>query len=180
MSEKTTQTIKPHDGCRLVESGAKATLDECPPGLFLFDGDYGFKTEYRDDNGPEAYCLKSGEYFWGGTKGDKAKRSALLVIPCELVRNAVVQQSLTPRPTPETDAKSFIAFDTEGRKLTVVTYATSEALERQRDEARAQLVEIINCAEEIGKTGKMSPMYFTAADIDEMKVAAGLEKKGGC
>jgi hypothetical protein len=36
--------------------------------------------------------------------------------------------------TPETDAKSFIAFDTEGRKLVVVLATTSESFERERDE----------------------------------------------
>jgi hypothetical protein len=65
----------------------RVSLAECPPGLFLFDGNYGFKTEYSDDNGPEAYCLGSGEYFSGGTNGDKAKRRTLLVMPCELRHN---------------------------------------------------------------------------------------------
>jgi hypothetical protein len=60
------------------------SLAECPPGLFLFNGYYGFKTEYQDDNGPEAYCLASGEYFWGGTNGDTSKRRSLLVMPCKL------------------------------------------------------------------------------------------------
>jgi hypothetical protein len=41
--------------------------------------------------------------------------------------------------TPDTDAKSFIAFDTEGRKLVVVLATTSESLERERDEARAAI-----------------------------------------
>lgn len=59
----------------------ECTLDQCPPGLFLFEGDYGFKTEYRDDNGPEAYCVESGEYFWGGTGGDKEARRNLKVQP---------------------------------------------------------------------------------------------------
>jgi len=66
----------------------RVSLAECPPGVFLFNGDYGFKTEYSDDNGPEAYCLGSGEYFWGGTNGNKDKRRALLVMPCELRHNA--------------------------------------------------------------------------------------------
>ncbi|MEY4350014.1 MAG: hypothetical protein RL078_56 [Bacteroidota bacterium] len=41
--------------------------------------------------------------------------------------------------TPETDAKSFIAFDTEGRKLVVVLATTSESFERERDEANEDL-----------------------------------------
>lgn len=44
--------------------------------------------------------------------------------------------------TPETDAKSFLAFDTEGRKLVVVLATTSESFERERDEAQDALVYI--------------------------------------
>lgn len=56
------------------------TLAACPPGLFVFDGHYGFKTEYSDENGPEAYCEPSGEYFWGGAKS-KEQRAKLVVTP---------------------------------------------------------------------------------------------------
>jgi hypothetical protein len=56
------------------------TLAACPPGLFVFEGHYGFKTEYTDDNGPEAYCEPSGEYFWGGAKTAK-ERANLVVMP---------------------------------------------------------------------------------------------------
>lgn len=59
----------------------ECTLDQCPPGLFRINGYYGFKTEYRDDNGPEAYCVESGEYFWGGTDGDAEARRNLKVQP---------------------------------------------------------------------------------------------------
>jgi hypothetical protein len=69
-------------------TGTPVTLEDCPPGLFLFDGGYGFKTEYNDANGPEAYRLKSGEYFWGGVNGDVVLRQALLVTPCDLEPNA--------------------------------------------------------------------------------------------
>jgi len=55
-------------------------LIDCPPGLFVFNGSYGFRSEY----GPDAYCLESGEYFWGGVSGDKAKRAELLVEPLAL------------------------------------------------------------------------------------------------
>ena len=57
------------------------TLGDCPPGLFLFNGHFGFKTEYTDQNGPEAYVVESGEYFWGGADGDKCKRANLVVMP---------------------------------------------------------------------------------------------------
>jgi uncharacterized protein involved in exopolysaccharide biosynthesis len=36
-------------------------------------------------------------------------------------------------PTPETDTKSFIAFDSEGRKLVVVLAETSRHLEQERN-----------------------------------------------
>ena len=59
------------------------TLEECPPGLFFHSGTLGLKTEYRDENGPEAYVAESGEYFWGGT-ADPAARRKLVVIPAFL------------------------------------------------------------------------------------------------
>ena len=63
------------------------TLECCPPGLFMFDGSFGFKTEYQDENGPEAYCVGSGEYFWGGTSGDAHARRMLLVTPVIITPN---------------------------------------------------------------------------------------------
>lgn len=78
------------------------TLAECPPGPFLFNGRLGFKTEYGAmetvgptdvpgpalrwtvGNRPDAYCMDSGEYFWGGTSS-KEERDALLVTPVEVV-----------------------------------------------------------------------------------------------
>lgn len=71
------------------------TLAECPPGLFLWNGTLGFKSEYgamepvgisphhqqwKVGNRADAYCADSGEYFWGGTSNhdDRAK---LLVYP---------------------------------------------------------------------------------------------------
>ena len=46
------------------------------------------KTEYTDHNGPEAYCVESGEYFWGGTD-DKETRRRLKVVPC-VIQNAPI------------------------------------------------------------------------------------------
>lgn len=76
------------------EEGDATTLAECPPGLFLFNGTLGFKTEYgailgKDHGGtvdfymthwPDAYVAASGEYFWGGASTHEA-RAALRVIP---------------------------------------------------------------------------------------------------
>lgn len=70
------------------------TLAECPPGLFLWNGMLGFKSEYGamkpDDatsgkywkvgNQPDAYCADSGEYFWGGASNEN-DRAKLLVYP---------------------------------------------------------------------------------------------------
>jgi hypothetical protein len=77
------------------------TLADCPPGLFRFKGSLGFKSEYGamelvtppSTPGPEmrwtvgnradAYCLDTGEYFWGGAQG-AAERDGLLVEPITL------------------------------------------------------------------------------------------------
>lgn len=63
------------------------TLDECPPGLFEFNGRLGFKSEYRTvtpSTGaagmPDAYVVESGEYFWGGTTHPQ-ERAKLQVRP---------------------------------------------------------------------------------------------------
>ena len=79
--------------------GCQATLDDCPPGLFVFDGGYGFKTEYNDANGPEAYCLESGEYFWGGVNGDVHARRMLLVTPFHLEPNAALTGGVLAVPS---------------------------------------------------------------------------------
>lgn len=89
MGEKLTLTY---------EVGELVTLAACPPGLFAFNGNIGFKSEYgsmetvgpvnipgdqvrwRVGNGPDAYVADSGEYFWGGAK-TKADRDTLIVRP---------------------------------------------------------------------------------------------------
>lgn len=73
----------------------KCRLDDCPPGLFLYErGDYttlGFKSEYSTEGSSmgkkliqcDAYVVSSGEYFWGGAAtGDD--RDALLVTPLDM------------------------------------------------------------------------------------------------
>lgn len=66
----------------------KCTLDQCPPGLFLFDGSLGFKSEYSTKNDRagkyqcDAFVVASGEYFWGGTS-DVDARAKLIVEPVE-------------------------------------------------------------------------------------------------
>ena len=78
--------------------GEPVTLRACPPGLFLFDGSVGFKSEYGAmetvgptnvpgpevrwtvGNNPDAYCADSGEYFWGDAKS-RAELNDLMVRP---------------------------------------------------------------------------------------------------
>lgn len=72
----------------LTPVGEPCRLDECPPGLFIFNDTLGFRSEYWTSSiKPDAYCLGSGEYFWGGTDGNMA-RAALIVQPVELTRCA--------------------------------------------------------------------------------------------
>lgn len=69
----------------LIPNGEPVTLDDCPEGLFLFNGYLGFMTEYATDKNDgfrqrDAYCVDSGEYFWGGTSNAR-ERAKLIVQP---------------------------------------------------------------------------------------------------
>ena len=78
----------PDDTVHVIEcAGWFMALADCPAGLFFFDGELCFKTEYSDKNGAEAYVVASGEYFWGGTDNAE-KRAALQVIPWRLREGA--------------------------------------------------------------------------------------------
>lgn len=60
----------------------ETTLAGCPPGLFVFNGTLGMKSEYSTDAGEmEVYLASSGEAFWGGANSHK-ERNSLMVIPC--------------------------------------------------------------------------------------------------
>ena len=87
-SKRKTKSANPgrlHPVVRRI--GIPVTLNCCPPGVFEFDGSLGFKTEYTDPHlGPEAYCLSSGEVFWGGVTNRHA-RSMLHVQPCVIALN---------------------------------------------------------------------------------------------
>lgn len=63
-------------------SGRPCRFVDCPPGLFRWQGLLCFKSEYSTKAGqPDAYCVDSGEYFWGGTNGDLDARRQLIVTP---------------------------------------------------------------------------------------------------
>lgn len=61
------------------------TLNECPPGIFRTEeGDWGFKSEYSTKGKCDAYCLGSGEYFYGGAL-DAEDRGLQMVEPLDVV-----------------------------------------------------------------------------------------------
>lgn len=76
----------------------RTTLQNCPPGPFRFGDSLGFKTEYgmalgKDIGGgkveweithwPEAFCMETGEVFWGGAKNHEM-RARLMVLPVDV------------------------------------------------------------------------------------------------
>lgn len=70
-----------------TEKITPVTLRDCPPGLFSFNGTLGFKSEYLTESKShpgawqsDAYCVSTGEYFWGGTT-NPSEREKLLVEP---------------------------------------------------------------------------------------------------
>jgi hypothetical protein len=78
--------------------GETCTLADCPPGPFAFNGSLGFKTEYHlsypnelgggkfeyiSTRWPDAYCMESGEVFWGGAATHEV-RAALIVTPIDI------------------------------------------------------------------------------------------------
>jgi hypothetical protein len=60
----------------------KVTLLECPPGLFVFEGEVCFKSEHHSNlpDRMEVFCTSTGEVFWGGTD-HWVERSELKVHP---------------------------------------------------------------------------------------------------
>lgn len=71
-----------HDIPQIVQADDDLVrLGDCPPGLFLFNGHLGFKSEY---GGNDVFCADSGEYFWGGA-ADNVARDALMVLPLAIV-----------------------------------------------------------------------------------------------
>lgn len=64
--------------------GEPCPFVDCRPGLFRFAGMLCFKSEYSSHPGQQdAYCVDTGEYFWGGTR-DVAARRTLIVTPVDL------------------------------------------------------------------------------------------------
>lgn len=94
------------DGTGWSWTDKPVSLAECRPGPFWFNGSLGFKTEYGMTlpNGmgmwtvthwPEAYCMDSGECFWGGTSKHE-DRAKLLVWPVEQLIVATAHRPSSP------------------------------------------------------------------------------------
>lgn len=64
--------------------GWPCTLNECPPGPFLCDGELSFKTEYKTDGHMEVYN-SVGEVLWAG-KGSHAEVCKITVQPVAMER----------------------------------------------------------------------------------------------
>jgi len=120
-------------------AGEPVTLAECPPGLFLWNGTLGFKSEYgamepigsnfktwKVGSRADAYCADSGEYFWGGTS-NHADRDKVLVVPVDAA-------SAHPSPTPAADADRVrIAVEAFNAKINApLTGPTHGAWDRGR------------------------------------------------
>lgn len=81
-----TSNNEPTSFCALI-AGDYTTLAECPPGLFLFEGELAVKTRENLKNGhAQAYSAKDGEFFMGGSSGKP--RESLVVRPARPVRPA--------------------------------------------------------------------------------------------
>ena len=83
--EKCKQFYTHPQSPELAERLPEVTLNKCPEGLFIFGNTLGFKSEYatmcKDGFAQvDAYCVESGEYFWGGTS-DSKERAKLMVTP---------------------------------------------------------------------------------------------------
>jgi hypothetical protein len=95
----------------------RVALRDCPPGLFLFNGKLGFKTEYGE---LDAYCAETGEAFWGG-KTRNEDRAQLLVQPVSIkggiVAMSLVEQALAEARAEEREQAAAIAenFTRKGR-----------------------------------------------------------------
>lgn len=71
---------------KIIKKSLPCRLVDCPPGLFMYNGTLGFKSEYFASTPikMEVFCVESGEFFWGGTS-DFLIRAHLLVTPMQIV-----------------------------------------------------------------------------------------------
>lgn len=82
VSDLTAARILPSDQPAISHKAEACAFVDCPPGLFRWQDIICFKSEYSSKPGQQdAYCVSSGEYFWGGTSGNLAARNALIVTP---------------------------------------------------------------------------------------------------
>lgn len=66
-----------------MPDGWACKLEECPPGLFVYEGFLGLKTQYHPNGKMEVYC-NNGDAFWGQTTTEEEKRK-LIVQPVRSV-----------------------------------------------------------------------------------------------
>lgn len=111
-----------HDGepCKLID---------CPPGLFAFGDNIGFKSEYGCENAAymEVYCVDSGEIFWGGTD-NKDQRAALVVQPLNVIAWNDGPAPELPNPTCEA-----LPLSTASTSSECVTKAVVSSLSELRE-----------------------------------------------
>jgi len=65
----------------IKDAGDECTIEECPPGLFMFEGTLCFKSEYNKSG---VFCADTGEYFWGGTS-NRDELNKLIVQPMAVI-----------------------------------------------------------------------------------------------
>ena len=66
----------------VAPDGWPCVYEECPPGLFAFNGELCLKDQYGAAGAP--YIAETGEISWGGTTSQK-DRDRLVVQPCKAV-----------------------------------------------------------------------------------------------
>ncbi|WP_257556480.1 hypothetical protein [Sphingobium sp. CFD-2] len=116
------------------------TLNECPPGLFRTeDGTYGFKSEYSTTT-VDAYCLESGEYFWGGATNAE-ERGALKVEPVDFLAQIKAAEAEAARHAANLDNEKA-AHDRTRERLKDAEAAKRDAENQKRFfESRASSAE---------------------------------------
>ncbi|WP_416464013.1 hypothetical protein [Sphingomonas sp. VDB2] len=117
------------------------TLNECPPGIFRTEeGSYGFKSEYSSKGKCDAYCLDSGEYFYGGEM-DAEGRGLQMVEPADVVADLTATKAELQKVRQIADER-LAALDRANAQITELKAdlrrAQSDAADRERDARHAR------------------------------------------